>query len=163
MKTIVYIRRSVKFLTALVVLYVAAMWLMARTGMTLLTPREMAVNLLLSTRGQLLMAVVAVWSAVYPKVGFVSRRVEAQLDDDRERIENAFIRSGYELRRAEEGRMVFRAVNVFRRLRLLFEDEVTVEQYGQWVVVSGIRRSVAEVEMRLKTYMDNAKRNEKNN
>ena len=160
MKIAVYIRRSVKFLVALVVLYAAAMWLMVRTGQTMLTPREMAMNLLLSTRGIILVTVVAVWAAVYPKVGFVTRRVEADMEADRERIVNAFVRSGYMPVGEENGVLTFRAANIFRRVRLLFEDKVTVTQYGQWIVIDGIRRSVAEIEMRLNTYMQNAKRDE---
>ena len=136
------------------------MWLMSRTGATLLTAREMAMNLLMSARGLTLVAMVLLWAAVYPKVGFVERHTEADIVDDRERIENAFVRSGYVLVRDEDGVLTFRAANLFRRLRLLFEDEVTVEQYGQWIVIKGIRRSVAEIEMRLKTYLQNARRNE---
>ena len=160
MKTAVYIKRSVKFLVALTVLYVGAMWIMSKTGATLLTPREMAMNLLMSRRGIILVTVVVVWAALYPKVGFVVRRAEADLEADRERIVNAFIRSGYVLTGEEDGVLTFRAANIFRRLRLLFEDRVTVRQYGQWVEIDGIRRSVAEIEMRLNTYLQNAKRNE---
>lgn len=161
MKTLIYIRRSVKFLVALFVLYIAAMWIMSKTGATNLTAQQMAENLVNSTQSIILLCAVALWAAIYPAVSFVARRVEADLTADRERVENAFIRSGYELVRIEAGgRMVFRASNPFRRLRLLFEDEITVEQYGQWVVLTGIRRSVAEVEMRLSTYMQNVKRNE---
>ncbi|MCH5330124.1 MAG: hypothetical protein J1E04_04090 [Alistipes sp.] len=159
-KTFVYIKRSLKFLVALVVLYAAAMWIMSGMGLTLLTPREMAMNLLMSRRGIILTAAVLIWAAVYPKVGFVVRQVEADIDEDRERIANAFIRSGYVQTRDENGILTFRAANPFRRLRLLFEDEIRVSRQGRTVVLEGIRRSVAEVEMRLKTYMQNAKRNE---
>lgn len=133
---------------------------MSRIGATMLTPHEMAMNLFLSRRGVILIVVVLVWTAIYPKVGFVSRRVEADLKYDRERIENAFIRSGYVLLKNDGEQLTFRADNFFKRLRLLFEDEVTVSQYGQWIVINGIRRSVAEIEMRLKTYMQNSRRNE---
>lgn len=134
---------------------------MSKTGATNLTAQQMAENLVNSTQSIILLCAVALWAAIYPAVSFVARRVEADLTTDRERVENAFIRSGYELVRIEAGgRMVFRASNPFRRLRLLLEDEITVEQYGQWVVLTGIRRSVAEVEMRLSTYMQNVKRNE---
>lgn len=160
MKTVIYIKRAIKFLIALIVLYLGAMWLMSRIGATMLTPHEMAMNLFLSRRGVILIVVVLVWTAIYPKVGFVSRRVEADLKYDRERIENAFIRSGYVLLKNDGEQLTFRADNFFKRLRLLFEDEVTVSQYGQWIVINGIRRSVAEIEMRLKTYMQNSRRNE---
>lgn len=159
MKTGVYIKRSVKFLVALSVLYVGVMWLMSRTGATMLSAHDMAMNLFMSTRGRILVAAVLVWAAVYPLVGFVTRRTEGDVVADRERIENAFVRSGYMLAGEEDGVLIFRAASPLRRLRLLFEDEVRVSQYGQWIVMEGIRRSVAEAGMRLNTYLENAKRN----
>ena len=54
--------------------------------------------------------------------------------------------------------MIFRAGNPLRRLLLLFEDEVRVEQYGQWVEITGIRRAVARAAYRLEWYMDNKRR-----
>ena len=160
MKTFTYIKRSVKFLIALFVLYAAAMWIMVRTGHTMLSPREMATVLLMSWRGRILIGAVVVWAAIYPKVGFVRRLCEADIEADREQIENAFIRSGYLPVKAENGRLTFRAANFFRRVRLLFEDEVTVTRENGGVAIEGIRRSVAEAEMRLNTYLQNAKRNE---
>ena len=39
------------------------------------------------------------------------------------------------------------------RLLLLFEDEILVSQYGQWILVEGIRRGVARVIYRLDSYI----------
>ena len=39
--------------------------------------------------------------------------------------------------------MRFRARGALHRLLLLFEDEILVSQYGQWILVEGIRRGVA--------------------
>ena len=155
-----YSIRSIKFLVALVVLYAAVMWIMVKTGSTMLSARDMVAVMFLTVRGQVLVAAILVWAAVYPKVGFVVRRVEADMTADSERIINAFLAQGYVMTGEENGRMKFRAENLFRRLRLLFEDEVAVSQQGREVVIEGIRRSVAPVEMRLKSYMDNNKRNE---
>ena len=148
-------------MVSLAVLYSAAIWLMSRTGMSMLTPRQMMSVLWLTWRGRALMAAVAVWAAVYPRVGFVRRRLSADYESDRERIMNAFVRSGYVLVREEGRRMTFRAAGPLHRLRLLFEDEVTLADDGDGVTVEGIRRSVAEIAMRLNTYVQNAKRDEK--
>ena len=32
---------------------------------------------------------------------------------------------------------------------MLFEDDITVEQYGQWIDITGIRRGVAKVVYRM--------------
>ncbi|MBP3483448.1 MAG: hypothetical protein J6K28_08710 [Alistipes sp.] len=156
-----YFIRSVKFLLALAVLYAAVMWIMVKTGSTMLSARDMVAVMFLTVRGRILIAAVVVWAAIYPKVGFVSRRVEADITDDRERIVNAFLSAGYTLVGDDGECLRFRAAGLLRKLRLLFEDEVTVSQYGQWVVIEGIRRSVADAEMRLKTYMNNKRRDER--
>ena len=70
----------------------------------------------------------------------------------------AFETSGFGLAAEENGAMIFRAGNPLRRLLLLFEDEVRVEQYGQWVEITGIRRAVARAAYRLEWYMDNKRR-----
>lgn len=161
MKAVVYIRRSLKFLVTFAVLYAAAMWIMIKLGLTPLTPQQIAHSLVHDPQSITLVCVIIAWAALYPAVSFIERRVEADCEADRERIENAFFRSGYKFagRDAEE-RLVFRAASLFRRLRTLFEDKITVGQYGQWVVLKGRRRNVAEVEMRLKSYMQNVKRHE---
>lgn len=156
-----YILRSVKFLASIIVLYVAALWILERTGASMLPVRDSLGVLLLTWRGRILVAAVVVWAAVYPRVGFVTRTVAADFEADREQIVNAFIRSGYMQTGEKNGMLTFRAANVFRRLRLLFEDEVTVARSDNGVTLTGIRRSVAEAEMRLNTYLQNAKRNEK--
>ena len=38
-------------------------------------------------------------------------------------------------------------------LMLLGEDEIKVSQYGQWIVLDGIRRGVARVQYRLDSYI----------
>lgn len=126
----------------------------------MLSARDMVAVMFLTVRGRVLVAAILVWAAVYPKVGFVVRRVGADIADDRERIINAFLAQGYVMTGEEDGCMRFRAANFFRRLRLLFEDGVVVSQDGQEVVIEGIRRSVAPIEMRLKSYIDNGKRYE---
>jgi hypothetical protein len=61
-----------------------------------------------------------------------------------------FAAAGFTLKEESEGRMVFKADNILSRLVMLFEDEITVEQYGQWVDITGIRRGVAKVVYRMK-------------
>lgn len=49
--------------------------------------------------------------------------------------------------------MVFRADTLLQKLMLLGEDEIRVSQYGQWIVLDGIRRGVARVQYRLDSYI----------
>ena len=47
----------------------------------------------------------------------------------------------------------FRADTLLQKLMLLGEDEIRVSQYGQWIVLDGIRRGVARVQYRLDSYI----------
>ena len=63
-----YLIRSVKYLLALVVLYLAVLMLMTLTRTSLLSPAESLSMLVHSTRGQLLIAAVVVLAALYPRL-----------------------------------------------------------------------------------------------
>ena len=145
-----YIIRSVKFLVALLVLYIAAVWIMSAVGVSMLSARDTIFVMFQTLRGQLLVAAIVVWVAIYPKVGYVKRECSADLDADKEQIMTAFVVSGYELMNQTR----FRASNFFRRLRLLFEDEVVVRRSENGgVEIEGVRRTVALAIMRLNGYL----------
>jgi hypothetical protein len=67
------------------------------------------------------------------------------MEQEQPYIEQMFAVAGFSLVEKSEGRMLFRANNILSRLVMLFEDEITVEQYGQWIDITGIRRGVAKV------------------
>lgn len=153
-----YLVRAIKYFVAFCVLYVGILWLSLRmSGMDVSVWDSVAVTMQ-TTRGVLLAVAVVVLSAVYPRFGFVTRRVECSVDEDSEQIATAFEMSGFRMVSKSDDGLVFRADNIIRRLMLLGEDEITVHQYGQWVEITGIRRAVARVAYRLEMYMDNKRR-----
>lgn len=147
--------RAIKYFVAFCVLYLGIVWLGLKSsnGMDY-SVWESVVMTMQTTRGLLLAAAVVVLSALYPRFGFMTRRVECDMEEDREQLLNAFTLSGFALKEESEGRMVFRADNLARRIVMLFEDEIVVEQYAQWVDIKGIRRGVANASYRLDLYMD---------
>ncbi len=153
-----YILCAVKYLLAFIVLYLGLLWISQRvSGVDV--PLFDAVSATLQTRrGQLLVLALVALSAMYPKWGFIKRSVECTIAEDREQIMAAFKASGYELVAECEGKMVFRADNLVRRLMFLLEDEVTLTQCGQSVEIQGIRRAAAHIVYRLDTYMTNKRR-----
>ena len=155
-----YLIRSVKYFVALCVLLVAIMALNRAMGSTL-TIRETFYVMFHTTRGLLLPVVVVVLALCYPRFGFIVRRVEGDTELDREQIVNAFRSAGFSLRREEEGALFFRADGFVQKLLLLWEDEIRVSQYGQWIELDGIRRGVARVQYRLDSYLQMKRRNEK--
>ena len=149
-----YLIRSVKFLVALLVLYVAAVWLMSVMGASMLSVRDTIFVMFQTLRGQLLVAAIVVWVAIYPKVGYVKRECVADFDADKEQITTAFVVSGYELVAQDENEVRYRASNILSRLRLLFEDEVVVRRVESGnIEIEGVRRTVALVMMRLNGYL----------
>ena len=141
-----YFIRALKYFAAFCVLYFAIVWLSVMTtkGMDISAWDYIVANFQ-TTRGQLLGLAVVVLSAVYPRMGFMTRRVECDMEAERDYILRVFAAAGFTLKVESDGRMVFRADNILSRLFMLFEDEIVVEQYGQWIDISGIRRGVAKV------------------
>lgn len=141
-----YLIRAVKYLFAFCVIYLAVVWLSLKTmrGMDV-SVMDYVVATLQTTRGQLLMAAVVVLSALYPRFGFMTRRVECDMEEERDSLLANMALAGYTLREESEGRMVFRATSILDRIVMLFEDEIVVEQYAQWINITGIRRGVAKV------------------
>ena len=153
-----YLIRSVKYFLALCVLYLVVMGLMFVTNTSLLPPSETFYALIHSTRGQILIVAVVLLSALYPGFGFVCRQQLGSLTINREQIINAFASEGFKLVRESETEMVFRGASFFKRLMLLYEDEIHVTQCGEWISIDGNRRGVARVNYRLESYLERARK-----
>ena len=150
-----YVIRAVKYLIAFCVLYLGVVWLGLKSSQGMEHSVWESISLTMQTsRGWMLAGAVVVLSALYPRFGFMSRRVECSMEEDREQLLNAFSLAGFALKEESDGRMVFRADNLARRIVMLFEDEIVVEQYAQWVEINGIRRGVANAAYRLYLYME---------
>lgn len=146
-----YLIRSVKYFFALCVLFIALTWLMTATSA--LTLEGVLYEMFHTDRYLRVMIVIVALAAAYPRFGFVVRKVEGDVELNREQIVNAFRAAGFSLRAEEDGVMTFRADNFMQKLMLLGEDEIKVSQYGQWITLDGIRRGVARVQYRLESYL----------
>lgn len=154
-----YLIRSVKYFCALCVICIAVLALLLATGASALSLDDLFYVMFHTTRYARLLAAIVVLAAFYPKFGFTVRRVEGDIDEDREQIINAFRSAGFSLRGTEDGTLVFRADGLPHKLLLLCEDEIRVSRYGQWIEIDGIRRGVARVEYRLDSYLQMKRRN----
>ena len=119
-----YIVRSLKYFFALCVLCIALMGLMLMTGTSALSLDDTLYVMLHTDRYLMLFAAIVALAAVYPRFGFVVRRVEGDIEENREQILNAFRSAGFSLRSNEDGVMTFRADNFGQKLMLLGEDEI---------------------------------------
>lgn len=149
-----YFIRSLKYFCALCVLCAAIMYLNRLAGTARLSIPETLYVMFHTPRGMLLPGAILLLAAFYPKFGFIVRQVEGDVAENREQILNAFRSEGFSLRSEVDGVMTFRADNWGKKLSLLWEDEIKVEQYGQWIRIEGIRRGVARVQYRLDSYLN---------
>lgn len=145
-----YLIRAVKYFFAFCVLYVGVVWL------SILTQKGMDISVwdsisatMATERGRMLALAVVALSAAYPFFGFVKRSVKWDMATDADRLVEIFAAAGFALKEQGEGKMVFKANNILDRLVMLFEDEIVVEQQGEQIILSGIRRGVAKVIYRL--------------
>lgn len=149
-----YLIRSAKYFVALCVLCMAIVALNLATGFSVLTLDEYLFVMLHTPRGLLMAAAIVVLALFYPKFGFGARKVAGDVEEERQQILNALRATGFSLRGEEEGVMTFRADNLLKRAAMLWEDEIKVSQYGQWIVLEGNRRGVVRAQYRLASYMD---------
>lgn len=145
------LRRSAKYFVMLCVLYAAIMTVLYATGMSAVPVDQLAYALLHTWRGAMLAGMALLLAATYPRFGFTRRTVEADADRDRDMIVNTFASAGFVLTGESEQSMTFRAGSPLRRLRLMFEDEITVT-HGDGsgtIVIDGIRRVAVPAAFRI--------------
>lgn len=153
-----YLIRFAKYLVALCVVYVAAMALLYFTG-TMGEPiaesfgATLQLQLLGTYRGRLMIGAILLLALLYPRFGFMERRVAASFLVHSTQIENAFRASGFECVGKEEGVWRFRASGMLQRLMMLFEDEIIVWEEGEEICLKGNRRGLARVVFRLTGYL----------
>ncbi|MBR7097604.1 MAG: hypothetical protein IKC78_07475, partial [Alistipes sp.] len=102
-----YILCAVKYLLAFIVLYLGLLWLSQRVSGIDVALIDSVVATLQTRKGQLLVVAVVVLAAMYPKWGFITRRVECDMEEDREQILAAFRASGFELFSEQEDKLIF--------------------------------------------------------
>ena len=142
--------RSAKYFAAFCVLYVAIIWISVKTTSSMdVSVWDYIVATFATTRGKLLGVAVVVLSALYPRMGFMTRQVQCDMTGERDFILSIFAVAGFTLKEESQGRMVFRADNILSRIVMLFEDEIVVEQNGPKLDITGIRRAVAKVIYRM--------------
>ena len=140
-----YIVRSLKYLVWLLLLFTLVFTLMLATGTSRADAGRDLAELFGSQRGRLMLAVIVVVAAFYPKFGLARREL----------ILSTFRANGFSLVREQDGTMVFRASSPLKRALLLWEDRIAVTDAGGSVVLDGIRKEVVKAEFRLRSHIEN--------
>ncbi|MDR2935857.1 MAG: hypothetical protein LBU80_00730 [Rikenellaceae bacterium] len=108
-----------------------------------------------NTEGLILLMFVVVSTLISPLMGFVTREVRANVAEDRDTVLRVFEMCGYKLVGESHGEMFFRAAGKFLRLRLLYEDMISVTFDDKYLTMNGPRKEVVKIEFRLKTFLNN--------
>lgn len=140
-----YLLRAVKRLIRLSVLIALVLALMVLTKTNSVPADELLHAIFTSWRGIALIGVIVAWSAVYPRMTFVSQRVPGDLASDKHRLDQAFAQEDYHHSETRGGESVYRSGNAMRRFFSMGEDAVTVTQDGDDIVLEGNRRQVVPV------------------
>ena len=81
-----YFIRSLKYFVALCVICVAILALMLATGTSALTLDQTVYVMFHTSRYATLFAAIVVLAALYPKFGFVVRKVEGDVEENRDKV-----------------------------------------------------------------------------
>ncbi len=156
-----YILRSVKYLVKLLILFAALFALMMWSETSTLSFdnwESFFASYFGTMKGWLFTAVVIVWSAVYPRVEFVTRHMNYDMREGKDAIIKAFSAGHMRLADDKDGRMVFRGEGLGRRLWYLGDEGVTVTRNSAGGFdMEGPRRFTGEAQQRIPGYMELAK------
>lgn len=141
-----YLMLAVKYFCAMSVLALVLIALMIVTGISAFGFDETGYILFHTPRFAVLFGALAVVAAFYPKMSFTARYVAGNLGEAGKPIViNAFRAAGYEPVAEQDGTMTFRARSFLRKLRLFFDDEITIAQEGDRLRIEGHRLGVFRV------------------
>ena len=150
-----YILRAVKYFIKLMILLAIIFALILWSKTTTLSPEGFFTKCFCFLKGQLFSVVIVVWCALYPKIEYVTRRLNIDPEAHRGRIIEAMHAAGFTLSKEQNGEMIFRADSPFRRIMQLWEDEVTLTPDAEGFTLSGTRRNLSEAEHRIRLYTEN--------
>lgn len=150
--------RSVKYFLYIVVLYVVLVWAMKQLGYSTLGEGDIWEQLFSSQKGLGFLGVVLVVAIMYPKFGFVSRRVRINMTIKRDQIAKEMASVGfiYQSHLSSKDVMVFRAATLSKKVFSMWEDQIEIYDRGEAMVIDGIRREV----VRLAFILENRLRDE---
>jgi hypothetical protein len=153
MSTTRFIVRTAKYFIRLCVLCIAVIFIMYLADVLVVPVEQLPLLLFGSWKGWVLLGAIILLSISYPFTGFTSLRVEGDIYINHNQIVNALKSERLQITREVDGALFARICNPLRRLWLQFDDEICVEQYGQWIVISGHRQVVVRVVHRLESYL----------
>ena len=154
-----YFIRSVKYLIALVILYVGLMAVMHYSQHSPITFAQRWQLMFEQWNGWGMVIVSILLAATYPFFGYTKRSFEGDIVADREQLNTAAKFVGLELVSESGNELLYRAKGL-RRVTMLFEDDIVVRQNGTQLEVEGLRRVAVRFAFDVERYITNKRRAE---
>lgn len=146
----IYIKRAVKYLIQLLIVFVGVYLLMYLLGASSI---ETLFDVFATSRGLAMLAVIIVLSLLYPKIGYIDRNISLDVENQRDAVMKTFDLCDYELISESDTEMIFRKENQWGRLKMLYEDKIVVTKHENTINLSGNRREVVRLEYRIKSHI----------
>lgn len=150
-----YLFRAFSYFVRLLVLILLALLITYLLGW-LNTGGQPIYTVLISPRGAMLIGLVVILSALYPRFGFTTVEVKGDVDKNREQLLEAFKHYDYALDREEDGKLIFRANSGLKRLWAQYNDSITVHQITQHISIEGRSQMVGRVMTALEAAIERA-------
>ncbi len=150
-----YLIHSLKYFLKLVGLLVVIYALLFVTGSARVSAHEFLHELFHERNGAMLLAALVALALVYPRFGFVKRRIDAGIDRDRDEILRVFGQAGYSMTLHSDGIMVFRASGSKRLINMYDDRIVLTYDDDSHITIEGIRKETVQIEFRIKSYVNN--------
>lgn len=154
-----YFIRSVKYLVALVILYVGLMAVMHYSQHSPITFAQRWQLMFEQWNGWGMVIVSILLAATYPFFGYTKRSFNGNIVTDREQLDTAAKFVGLELVSANGSELLYRAKGL-RRVTMLFEDDIVVRQNGTQIEIEGLRRVSVRFAFDAERYITNKRRSE---
>lgn len=154
-----YFIRSVKYLVALVILYVGLMAVMHYSQHSPITFAQRWQLMFEQWNGWGMVIVSIILAATYPFFGYTKRSFDGNIVTDREQLDTAAKFVGLELVSANGSELLYRAKGL-RRVTMLFEDDIVVRQNGTQIEIEGLRRVSVRFAFDAERYITNKRRSE---
>ena len=154
-----YFIRSVKYLIAFCVVYVAFMAFVHYSEHLPITLAQRWQLMFATWRGWGMVVVSILLAATYPFFGYTKRSFEGDIESDIEQLDTAAKIVGLELVEKSDKELVYCAKGL-RRLTMLYEDDVRVRQNGTQIEIEGLRRVAVRMAFDAERYITNKRRTE---
>lgn len=139
-----YIRRAVKFLLYIAVIFVIVLYLIPMIAGDKVYSLE---EILHERRFKVFLAFIIAYSFLFPLITFtrVKRHLNGSFEENRDVIETAFITYNYKKTEETSEKIVYRKKSVAGRLIQLGEDAITIYTKEDPVIISGNTKFVSRV------------------